>query len=551
VNGPDPALVRARLDDVVQALKQASLWDVAEPPPSALAAGGAFGGDAMSFEQWLRWVFVPSVETRLGEGGSWPESSAIAVRAAREWDGQPGLDPLAEALRAFDALFERDPAVLLRRAEALFGEGRWDEAIAAADAAARVDEKHPNALNYAGWLRTRKPSFTEADATLALGYFARAADLEPSKPAPAANYGDLLLRLGREEEAFAWMEARANVPASGAVSHNWLGYWRMQRAAFDDAVSHFTAAVKLRPTWGLARRNLGEALERARRSDEAWEVLDPARHAFDDDAQRAFAHERRGAFAARKGWLRTALREMRRAVVSRERTPGATGDVIDAERWLAARLHAEGVFVPSFALERRWIAARPDAPDTRRVTRATLEAALPTASGEAQVALEALVALVRGEATSSTELSPTLLEAVLGRAPTDPSAAAIALGERWLAAHWERRARAELPVEGTLVDEDGAPLPALVREAELRARASDFAGAAELLERATTHVLEARTLAERAGDAADDAGEFASANRLWSIALRGARQHASHATSGGEGMERMLDVERLERKLGP
>ncbi len=546
---PRPEEIRARVDGVIAALKGASVWDVPEPSSEAIAAGGAFGGETMSFEQWLRWVFVPSIEQRLASDGPWPTSSMVAARAVREADGNPVLDPVVDALRAFDELFEPpDPAALLRRAEEQWNAGKVDDAIASAEAAVRANEKHPNALNYAGWLLTRKASLAPDESERALAHFLRAVELDPSKPAPAANYGDLLLRLGRDTEAFAWMETRAEKPESAALAHNWLGYWRMQGGEIERAVTHFAAAVKARPAWGLARKNLGEALERAKRAGEAWEVLDPARHAFENDAQRAFAHERRGAYAARKGWLRTALREMRRAVVCAERAKLATGETTDAERWIAARLGAEGIFTPSFALERRWLASPPDVAETRRRTRAELENARDGASPQARTVIDALFAVVRGDAPAPP-IDATALAALREDARSE-SGAALALGERWLAAHWERRAAEELPPESGLCDEDGAPLPGVVLDAVRRARAFDFAGAADLLEGAPMHALEARGVAEEAGDAADDAGELAAAKRLWALALRGAREHASYATSGGEGLARMVDVHRLEAKLG-
>ena len=91
---------------VEEELRRAGLWDV--PRPERLEGTGAFGGDAMSFEQWLRWVFVPRVHELLAADGPWPRSSAVHEKAFREWrmwGEAPGVDGLLERLKEFDALF--------------------------------------------------------------------------------------------------------------------------------------------------------------------------------------------------------------------------------------------------------------------------------------------------------------------------------------------------------------------------------------------------------------------------------------------------------------
>ncbi|HVY44916.1 MAG TPA: YqcC family protein, partial [Minicystis sp.] len=103
--------VRARLDAVVAAMKQSGAWDVARPEEAAFVDMGAFGTKTMAFEQWLRWVFVPSIEARLGAGGPWPNESHVAAQAAREhgFGGSDAVGALVGPLSAFDALFTPPP----------------------------------------------------------------------------------------------------------------------------------------------------------------------------------------------------------------------------------------------------------------------------------------------------------------------------------------------------------------------------------------------------------------------------------------------------------
>ena len=98
--------VRRRIEAIEEEMRRAGLWDA--PQPERIEGIGAFGGDAMSFEQWLRWVFVPRVHALLESDGPWPSSSEVSAQAFREWrmwGDYPGVDRLLELLREFDALF--------------------------------------------------------------------------------------------------------------------------------------------------------------------------------------------------------------------------------------------------------------------------------------------------------------------------------------------------------------------------------------------------------------------------------------------------------------
>lgn len=104
------AQVRACLDEVIAQMRSTGIWDTPLPAPHD-GPIGAFGQSAgMAFEQWLRHVFVPRVEQTLLADGPWPASSSVSAQAVREWKmwgDWPQAEPLIEALRRFDALFEK------------------------------------------------------------------------------------------------------------------------------------------------------------------------------------------------------------------------------------------------------------------------------------------------------------------------------------------------------------------------------------------------------------------------------------------------------------
>ncbi|CAN5364794.1 hypothetical protein BH09MYX1_BH09MYX1_10150 [soil metagenome] len=543
----DESEVRRRIDGVVAAMKAVGIWDVAEPSAEAIAAGGAFGGDTMSFEQWLRHVFVPSIETRLRENGPWPSSSAVSPRATREADGVPELDPVVDALRDFDELFaEETAATLYARARSLHAEGRTEEAIVAAEAAIARAASYPNAHNYAGWLLWKKPAADAASRERALLHFAHAMTVAKTDVAPVANYGDVLLELGRDDEAFRWMTERTLDPPVAANAHNWLGWWKLRRGDAAAAVNHLRQAVSLRPTWDNARVNLGEALERNGMADEAYDVLDPRRTRYEDANHRAFAYERRAAYEARKGWLQSALASMRRAVVACEiaHRPRLE-ECREGERYVAAMLHAHAIWAPTFELERRWIAgSERERPPRRRAVLASLEALGPLDESPYAALAKDLLGHVEGRA-----MQRRIDAEVFAKAIDDPNLGqAFRLADRWLAAAWTRSGTVEVPPERTMRDEHGSTLAPALLAVERLARAGAWADAATALEAQHAHAIDAIDLAERAGDDASDAGLDDVARRLYVVALAGARLFAAGATSGGEGMARMEDVHRLEAK---
>jgi len=107
---PDnPRRIEATIDaiDAIEAELRSLGWFEHEAPPSE-GPTGAFGAGAMSFEQWLCRVFVPSVRAKLASDGPWPDDSQVASQAYREWrmhGDAPGVDRLLELLQRFDALF--------------------------------------------------------------------------------------------------------------------------------------------------------------------------------------------------------------------------------------------------------------------------------------------------------------------------------------------------------------------------------------------------------------------------------------------------------------
>lgn len=105
---PSHEIVQTALLRIEAEMKNIGLWDIDQPTPEAIANGGAFGTQSMTFEQWLRWVFIPRVHQIIDARGQFPSQSHIADQATREWDmwdSRPETRTLQRLLAEFDALF--------------------------------------------------------------------------------------------------------------------------------------------------------------------------------------------------------------------------------------------------------------------------------------------------------------------------------------------------------------------------------------------------------------------------------------------------------------
>jgi len=100
--------IRAFLVRIREEMQHLGMWAVPKLKPEELEDMGAFGSNTMSFEQWLRWVFIPNVQVLLEKDGPWPQSSDIGVYAIKNFDGNDEASELVSLLCEFDALFSEE-----------------------------------------------------------------------------------------------------------------------------------------------------------------------------------------------------------------------------------------------------------------------------------------------------------------------------------------------------------------------------------------------------------------------------------------------------------
>lgn len=79
--------VHALLIDVEAHLRQMGLWQSEPPPPEALASDQPFCIDTLGFDQWLQYIFLPTMYELLESGRALPTECGIAPMAEEYFRG--------------------------------------------------------------------------------------------------------------------------------------------------------------------------------------------------------------------------------------------------------------------------------------------------------------------------------------------------------------------------------------------------------------------------------------------------------------------------------
>jgi tetratricopeptide (TPR) repeat protein len=430
-------------------------------------------------------------------------------------------------------------------------------AVEAFHAALRLDGDHGEAANYAGWLLTTKLRDRPGAIGEGIDLLRVALAKMPDDTRPLYNFGEACAGLGQPAEALPVVEAALARKPGWAELLN-LRAW-LTGVKGDDpkaALHDLDAALQRRPWYGDAHLNRGRVLLKLGEHEQAEEAYETALRS--QCFRPAEAHYRLGALAERRGHLRRALGRYRRAV-----DLGA-GDLTDeasagVQRCGTALLHRGAFFLHAADDNARARAESSGRERPRRlpqlVARARHElAALPEQEGDVAVDVGRTALMAVESCFMGQQLEPRW-------ADQSPALALELLATRFTGGrHDELRALAE-DVRGAWLElyEELLEREEPRREGELAAIARlggerNFGAAAAALRGFATgdepRLLGRAALAERLGDRARLLDDDAAARELYAIAESDLAEFASWATSGGEGMARMVDVNRLRQKLG-
>lgn len=446
----------------------------------------------------------------------------------------------------------------------LWKQGQPEAALASLLQAVALNPAHPNAKNFAGWLLTTRHRNEPSALARGIVLLAEAHTLAPEEDRPLYNLVEALVVAGQRVQALAVVDAAIRARPYAAEPRNLRGWLLGLADGADDPKSardEFEAAIGLETWYGDAHFNLGRlSLQTGdfARAEIAFAAAITSRRCW----RAAEAHLRLGELLARRGQLRRALGHLRRS--AELDTAGALSAVLAptvqavGQALLAAGryfLHALDEARRSAAIEAGTPTPRPSS--LRSLTKRAREL-LPSFGDPAFTSVHAAIEQVLACAEAGELLprhadqSPTLVLELAAASPATPEplqGPLYALAERWNAV--QRSLYDEL-----LEREESDPEPS----GSVRARVAEHAAArrwdAALAELAAfkdtdDHELLWRAYqAETLADRACRDGDAAAARSLYRLALRDFECYASGATSGGEGMSRMLDVHRLRERLG-
>lgn len=104
LEGPRSAIA-ALLIDLEAGLRQLDLWSDVSPSQEALTSEQPFAMDSLEFEEWLQFIFLPTIYDVLESDGALPDRCAIAPMA-EETVGKKALPTksLISTLKELDQL---------------------------------------------------------------------------------------------------------------------------------------------------------------------------------------------------------------------------------------------------------------------------------------------------------------------------------------------------------------------------------------------------------------------------------------------------------------
>lgn len=97
--------VASLLIDVEAHLRQMGLWQAEPPPAEAFLSTQPFSIDTLGFDQWLQFIFLPTMYELIEAGHALPTECAIAPMAEEYFRGSalPSM-PLEKTLAKVDRL---------------------------------------------------------------------------------------------------------------------------------------------------------------------------------------------------------------------------------------------------------------------------------------------------------------------------------------------------------------------------------------------------------------------------------------------------------------
>ena len=194
----------------------------------------------------------------------------------------------------------------LNLGDALYKQGRYEEALEATRVAVEQRPNHFKTYANLGAILVKPGRFEEAETHLR-----RAIALNPQARGAHLNLGNTLYEQGRYEEALEATRVAVEQRPNHFKTHDNLGAILVKLGRFEEAETHLRRAIALNPQARSAHLNLGDALYKQGRYEEA---LEATRVAIEQDPDFFDAHINLGAILVKLGRFEEAETHLRRAI---------------------------------------------------------------------------------------------------------------------------------------------------------------------------------------------------------------------------------------------
>jgi serine/threonine protein kinase/tetratricopeptide (TPR) repeat protein len=192
-----------------------------------------------------------------------PTSAAVRYSLAVSLAGTGRLDDAVDELQRALALQPNYDDARRELGNVLASKGRRDEAIAEYRKAIGLRPNYWGHYSALGLTLFQAARYEEAEAA-----FRRVVELQPDSAFGYQQLGTVNQAMGRDGEALLNYERSLAIRPSAQVYSN-LGAFHHARGDYEKAVDAYRAAIKLRPNSAATHRNLGDALLRLKRTEEA------------------------------------------------------------------------------------------------------------------------------------------------------------------------------------------------------------------------------------------------------------------------------------------
>lgn len=426
---------------------------------------------------------------------------------------------------------------------AWFKERDANKALALLDAVLVREPTNARALNFAGWLRTTQRSDDSSELERGIAQLKAALATDSDDDRAAVNLADALGTRNRAQEAVDVLKPWCDAHPGAMHAWNSLG-WLLGVVLKDEAAG--LAALTKHPWNPDAHFNLGRMHLAAKRLDDAEREFSQALGSF--RPHEAWLHL--GEIHASRGHLRRALGAFRRAAEVDKRGEysfvlhqGAStlGNYLYQQKKYFLHPHEDSLL--SQELERPR--------DEQARVPPTLEEVAATARelrGQLQGELPDVCHGIERCAAQGTLLPEYADQSLAQRLEASGLEPAVALARAWR--------EVQLALYDELLDreEPSALVQSQVKRVRSASARGDWDAAFAALEaidrRADGGVELVAALGELLGDRLARHGRRELAQRAWATSEDAFSEFASWASAGGEGLARMVDVNRVRAKRG-